>query len=228
MSLGWRSRLTDSSLSWAGRASSAAEGVINGTAGVSEFVETDLVCTWQLYSGVESDLTLLWQVDADPITAVESDSQLTWQIIADAPTSVEVDLALLWQREEMYVVPSVVGTSQSTATVALRLAGGFVPTFTTSSSPYIAFGDVISTVPPEGSYLGYGAFVELIVSIGTMAPGTGGAGYPVDWQGKRKKLTLKQQPNKHLKKILDDEGKKVLAKRGKKKPLKVKAIKLWP
>ena len=59
-------------------------------------------------------------------------------------------------------------------------------------------------------------------------PGEHGAGYPVGWQGKRKKLTLKQQPNKHLKKMLDDVGKKVLATHAKpKKSTKVKPIKLW-
>lgn len=31
----------------------------------------------------------------------------------------------------------------------------------------------------------------------------GGSGYPVDWQGKRRKLTLKEQPEKHLRSILD-------------------------
>ena len=99
---------------------------------------------------------------------------------------------------------------------------------TTSSSPYIAFGDVMSTYPVGGTYAPYGSTVMLIVSIGTQAPGEHGAGYPVDWQGKRKKLTLKQQPNKHLKKLLDDEGKKVLARRAKKKQSKVQPIKLWP
>tara|TARA_R110000868_G_scaffold201579_5_gene449078 strand:- start:64 stop:507 length:444 start_codon:yes stop_codon:yes gene_type:complete len=31
----------------------------------------------------------------------------------------------------------------------------------------------------------------------------GGAGYPVNWQGKRRKLTLEEQPEKHLRHILD-------------------------
>lgn len=31
----------------------------------------------------------------------------------------------------------------------------------------------------------------------------GGAGYPVDWQGKRRKKTLADQPNEHLRQILD-------------------------
>ncbi len=125
-----------------------------------------------------------------------------------------------------FQVPSVVPMSESGARFILTQAG-FVVTVTTSSSPYIAFGDVMSTYPVGGTYAPYGSTVMLIVSIGTQAPGEHGAGYPVDWQGKRKKLTLKQQPNKHLKKLLDDEGKKVLAKRGKKKPIKVKPIKLW-
>ena len=68
----------------------------------------------------------------------------------------------------------------------------------------------------------------MVVSIGQQAVGTGGSGFPVGWQGKRKKLSLVQQPNKHLKKLLDDEGKKVLARHAKpKKSTKVKPIKLW-
>lgn len=31
----------------------------------------------------------------------------------------------------------------------------------------------------------------------------GGSGYPVNWQGKRRKRTLKEQPEKHLRAILD-------------------------
>ena len=34
--------------------------------------------------------------------------------------------------------------------------------------------------------------------------GPGGAGYPVYWQGKRRKRRLEDQPNLHLKKVLDD------------------------
>ena len=127
-----------------------------------------------------------------------------------------------------FQVPDVVPMSESGARYIIQQVGGFVVTVTTSSSPYIAFGDVISTYPVGGTYAPYGSTVMLVVSIGTQAPGEHGAGYPVDWQGKRKKLTLKQQPNKHLKKMLDDEGKKVLARRAKKKPSKVQPIKLWP
>lgn len=32
----------------------------------------------------------------------------------------------------------------------------------------------------------------------------GGSGYPVYWQGKRRKRRLEEQPNLHLKKVLDD------------------------
>lgn len=87
------------------------------------------------------------------------------------------------------------------------------------------------TLPTDGTgVVGLNAGSNNIgdVDVLSVIPGTGGAGYPVDWQGKRKKLTLKQQPNKHLKKLLDDEGKKVLARRAKKKQSKVQPIKLWP
>ena len=126
-----------------------------------------------------------------------------------------------------FQVPDVVPMSESGARFILTQAG-FVVTVTTSSSPYIAFGDVMSTYPVGGTYAPYGSTVMLIVSIGTQAPGEHGAGYPVDWQGKRKKLTLKQQPNKHLKKLLDANGREVLKTKPKKPKFKVKAIKLWP
>lgn len=129
---------------------------------------------------------------------------------------------------ELVVVPNVIAMSQSSATIALNLAGGLIPSFSTASSPSVAYGDVISTDPAAGSQVDYGSIVELVISIGTQAPGTGGAGYPVDWQRPRKKLTIRQQPNKHLKKLLDDAGKKVLATHGMpKKAKKVKPIKLW-
>ena len=148
------------------------------------------------------------------------------------PTATFIGIADPWTLTEYagsigFQVPSVVPMSESGARFILTQAG-FVVTVTTSSSPYIAFGDVMSTYPVGGTYAPYGSTVMLVVSIGTQAPGEHGAGYPVDWQGKRKKLTLKQQPNKHLKKMLDDEGKKVLARRAKKKPSKVQPIKLWP
>ena len=125
-----------------------------------------------------------------------------------------------------FQVPDVVPMSESGARFILTQAG-FVVTVTTSSSPYIAFGDVMSTYPVGGTYAPYGSTVMLVVSIGTQAPGEHGAGYPVDWQGKRKKLTLKQQPNKHLKKLLDANGREVLKTKPKKPKFKVKAIKLW-
>lgn len=55
------------------------------------------------------------------------------------------------------------------------------------------------------AYQGSGAFAYQetapeVVSSGT----TAGAGYPVDWQGKRRKLRLEEQPEKHLKAILDE------------------------
>lgn len=46
-------------------------------------------------------------------------------------------------------------------------------------------------------------------SWGTVTPAPapdipmGGAGYPVDWQTKRRKRTLQEQPEKHLRHILD-------------------------
>jgi hypothetical protein len=126
-----------------------------------------------------------------------------------------------------FQVPDVVPMSESGARYIIQQVGGFVVTVTTSSSPYIAFGDVISTYPVGGTYAPYGSTVMLVVSIGTQAPGEHGAGYPVGWQGKRKKLTLKQQPNKHLRKLLDSTGREVLKTKPKKPKFKVKAIKLW-
>lgn len=171
-----------------------------------------------VFDGLSDDLVL---TEYAGTIGYYSGAAATFDGIADALILTENVGAIAFQ------VPSVVPMSESGARFILMQAG-FVVTTMTSSSPYIAFGDVISTYPVGGTYAAYGSTVLMMVSIGTQAPGEHGAGYPVDWQGKRKKLTLKQQPNKHLKKILDAEGKKVLAKRGKKPPLKVKAIKLWP
>ena len=126
-----------------------------------------------------------------------------------------------------FQVPDVVPMSESGARYIIQQVGGFVVTVTTSSSPYIAFGDVISTYPVGGTYAPYGSTVMLVVSIGTQAPGEHGAGFPVNWNHKRKKLTLKQQPNKHLKKLLDANGREVLKTKPKKPKFKVKPIKLW-
>ena len=98
MSLAWGPRLTAGSLSWSAREASESDGIINGSADVLDAVERDLALAWMVNGGVESDLNLLWQVDAEPITAVESDLQLTWNVIVAAGTTVERDLTLLWQR----------------------------------------------------------------------------------------------------------------------------------
>jgi hypothetical protein len=98
MSLAWGPRLTGGSLSWSAREASTTEGVINGSAEVLSLVERDLGLFWTVHGGVESNLSLLWQVDASPITAVESDLTVTWNVITEAGTSVERDLVLLWQR----------------------------------------------------------------------------------------------------------------------------------
>lgn len=98
MSLAWGPRLTGGSLSWGAREASTTEGVINGSSEVLSSVERDLGLFWTVNGGVQSDLSLLWQVEADPVTAVESDLQLTWNVITAAGTSVERDLVLLWQR----------------------------------------------------------------------------------------------------------------------------------
>lgn len=97
MAVRWAPRLSGGSLNWASL-TGTTEGVINGSADVLESVERDLALFWQVNGGVTADLPLLWQVEADPITAVESDLTLTWQVIVEAGTSVESDLTLLWQR----------------------------------------------------------------------------------------------------------------------------------
>lgn len=236
MSHAWFLRETPPTHAWASRLGN--EGIISGDATVQASVERDLVFVWTVHAGVESDLALIWQVDASPITAVESDLVLSWDILVDATGYVETDLELLWQNhgsvdisltliwDLLLFVPNVVPMSESSARFLLQEAG-FVVTTTTSSSPYIAFGDVISTYPAGGEPVEYGSDVLMVVSIGTQAPGEHGAGFPVNWQGKRKKLKLVQQPNKHLKKLLDATGRQVLKTKPKKPKLKVKAIKLW-
>ena len=229
MSLAWGSRLTSGSLSWGTRESSTTEGVINGSAVVSEFVENDLVLTWQLNGGVESDLTLLWQLDASPITAFEYDLTLTWNVIVSAGTSVEVDLVLLWQRDDPLVtVPDVANVAEHVARAIIQSVGELTTIVTNTSDNFVAKGDVISIYPIAGTRVLYNSTIEMTISLGWATSEDAGQGRTVYWQRQRKKLTLKQQPNKHLKKMLDDVGKKVLATHGKpKKSTKVKAIKLW-
>lgn len=96
MTVAWAPRLTGGSLSWASLTGNV--GVINGSADVLDSVERDQLLLWQVHGGVTASLSLLWQVNADPITAVESDLSLTWNVIVAAGPSVERDLELLWQR----------------------------------------------------------------------------------------------------------------------------------
>ncbi len=98
MAVAWGARLSGGSLAWGARTTSTTDGVINGDAQVSAFVERDLVLSWQLNGGVTADLSLLWQLNVNSITAVESDLTVTWNVITAAGTSVERDLELLWQR----------------------------------------------------------------------------------------------------------------------------------
>ena len=126
------------------------------------------------------------------------------------------------------VVPDVIHIAEGLARGQIQAVASFTTTTTYTADAYVAIGDVISTDPVAGTLVPYNQIVSMLVSNGSQAVGTGGSGFPVGWQGKRKKLSLVQQPNKHLKKLLDDEGKKVLARRAKKKQSKVQPIKLWP
>ena len=46
--------------------------------------------------------------------------------------------------------------------------------------------------------------LDIIAAAVATGPTPGGSGYPVYWQGKRRKKRLEEQPNLHLKKVLDD------------------------
>jgi len=228
MAVRWTSRLDSGSLNWTSL-TGTGEGVISGSADVLESVERDLTLVYQLNAGVTSDLSLLWQLDASPITAVESDLSFTWNIVVVAGDSVEVDLQLLWQREDPTVeVPVIANVAEHVARQTIQSVGSLTTTVVNLSDNFIAKGDVVSIYPPAGTRVLYNATITMNVSLGWATPEDAGERRVVYWQAKRKKKTLKQQPNKHLKKLLDDEGKKVLARRGKKKTVKVEPIKLWP
>ncbi len=216
--------------SWASRTGAASTaGVINGSADVSDSVEIDYVLVWQVESSVDADLSLLWQLDASPITSVEASIQLTWQILVDAPTYVDVDFYMLWNRENpTVVVPDVANISEHAARALIQSYGSLTTIVENTTDHFVAKGDVISIAPPAGTTVLYDAVVTMYVSLGWATSEDAGQGRTVYWQRPRKKLALKQQPNKHLKKLLDDEGKKVLARRAKKKTVKVEPIKLWP
>jgi PASTA domain len=227
MAVRWQPRLSGSSLNWTSL-TATTEGVINGSADVLDSVERDLVVVYQLNGGVESDLSLLWQLDASPITAVESDLSLTWNIVVAAGTSVEVDLELLWQREDPTVeVPVIANVAEHVARSTIQSVGNLTTTVVNLSDNFIAKGDVVSISPPAGTRVLYNAVITMNVSLGWATPEDAGQNRVVYWQAKRKKRTLKQQPNKYLKKMLDDVGKEVLKKAPTLPKPKVKAIKLW-
>lgn len=227
MSVRWTTRLDGSSLNWTSL-TSTTEGVINGSADVLESVERDLTLVYQLNSGVVSDLTLLWQLDASPITAVESDLQITWNVITASGSSVEVDLVLIWQRENPTVeVPYVANVAENIARSVIQSVGGLSTRVENISDNFVAKGDIISTYPPAGTQVLYNATITMNVSLGWATPEDAGQNRVVNWQRKRKKKTLKHHPNLALKKMLDDVGTEVLKKQPTPPKPKVKAIKLW-
>lgn len=67
-------------------------------------------------------------------------------------------------------------------------------------APGVSEGDGTTSLPLLTAS-GVGVVVPLVL---TEIPGPGGSGYPVYWQGKRRKRRLEEQPNLHLKKVLDD------------------------
>ena len=117
---------------------------------------------------------------------------------------------------------SITGAADLDATGALLAAGSVVingaADLTSPSADDIAAAGALSITGSAGlSATGTLEAAGLVAIIGaanlddgavapapTVTFGPGGAGYPVDWQGKRRKKRLEDQPNLHLKKVLDD------------------------
>lgn len=63
-------------------------------------------------------------------------------------------------------VPNVTGQTQASATAAIAGAGLTLGTVTTSPSPTVVAGNVISSTPPSGTLVNSGSTVNLVVSTG--------------------------------------------------------------
>ena len=113
---------------------------------------------------------------------------------------------------------SIIGSSDLDAIGQLLAAGSIVVTgaadlTSTTASDISASGELSITgsaaLDAIGQILSAGSI--FITGIAALTSGTvdvartpGGSGYPVYWQGKRRKRRLEEQPNLHLKKVLDD------------------------
>ena len=84
-------------------------------------------------------------------------------------------------------------------------AGSYAITGNAGTLTYTPFGGVVNYTlsGAAGSYTvtGFNGVFSYVDAANTGV--AGGAGWPVDWQGKRRKLTLEEQPEKHLRHILD-------------------------
>jgi beta-lactam-binding protein with PASTA domain len=81
--------------------------------------------------------------------------------LAGSPVSLTISLG-----PAPFLVPNVVGMTQSAATTAIQAAGLQVGTATTANSPTVPAGSVISQNPPAGSSVPEGSSVSLVVSLG--------------------------------------------------------------
>jgi hypothetical protein len=92
---------------------------------------------------------------------------------------------------------------------------GQAATFSVGRSLPLAAGGYVYTGQPlsatfgrglaleAGSYNYVGQDATLTYQSGTSPIPMGGSGHPVDWQGKRRKNTFADEPNRHLEHILD-------------------------
>lgn len=138
---------------------------------------------------------------------------------------------------------SIIGSSDLDAIGQLLAAGSIVVTgaadlTSTTASDISASGELSITGSADldaiGQLLSAGSI--FITGIAALTSGAvdvartpGGSGYPVYWQGKRRKRRLEEQPNLHLKKVLDDVVKELygeLTEAEVPKEVQVKAAKL--
>lgn len=153
-------------------------------------------------------------------------------VFADGLFADDFWAAGLWAADEPVAVPDVddPGTAQADAVLAIEGAG-LVANVVTAYSSVIPVGEVISQDPAAGTLVSPGSTVTITVSLGD-APQPSGGSFPVGggggriwYQGKRRKRLLIEQPERHLKSILNQVEAEVLYREAvKDKPEEAAAI----
>lgn len=162
-----------------------------------------------MYTGKNSGAVILWSTYGSPPSNVGTGDKRVprWEVFSgggsqvfawDSPPSTATGAYTLDAQPAAFTFTGANATLQrgflmDAAAGAFSLAGANIETPRT----YVLDAGF-------GSYALAGGNATLAYSGGTgEQPSTAGAGYPVDWQGKRRKLKLKERPRAHLDAILE-------------------------